>query len=204
MTAAPKAVVFDMGGVLFSYDPARRLRYISELCGLPEGEVQARVFDMDFDQKCETGHLDAAESHAEFNRLCGMDIGFADFKAAIVSAFQPNGIVFGLAKELSANCVVAGLTNNGYVARDGLAEMHPDFRMIFADRAYCSAELGVQKPDPAIFRAVLSRLEQTPEDVLVIDDNETNLRAALELGFYVHRYFDSETLETDLRSFGLL
>lgn len=204
MTAAPKVVLFDMGGVLFSYDPVRRLRYISELCGLPESEVQARIFETDFDQKCETGVFSALESHAEFNRLCGSDLSFEDYKSAIVSAFEPNGIVFGLAKELSSSCVVAGLTNNGYAARDGLAELHPDFRPIFANRAFCSAELGVRKPNPAVFDAVLLQLEQTPEDVLFIDDDEPNLRAALEVGFQVHHYFDSQTLETDLRSFGLL
>lgn len=193
-----------MGGVLFNYNPARRLRYISEMCGIPISEVQVRVFDTQFDEKCELGTFNATESHAEFNRLCGTELSYDDFQSALLSAFEPNGIVFGIAKEISATCTVAGFTNNGFVTRDGLAKLHPDVSSIFADRLYCSAEFGVQKPEPEAFQGVLARLGRPSNNILFIDDMEENVRAALGLGFQIHRYFDAEILESDLRSFGLL
>ncbi|MEZ7880737.1 MAG: hypothetical protein QMC11_11025 [Rhodospirillales bacterium] len=45
MTGGPNKVLFDLDGVLFAYNPARRLTYISEMCGIIESEVQASVFD---------------------------------------------------------------------------------------------------------------------------------------------------------------
>lgn len=204
MTSYPGIVLFDMGGVLFKYDPVRRLRYISELCSLPESEIQERVFDTDFDLNCETGALDAEQSWREFNRLCGTDLSQEGFCTAISSAFEPDGIVFGIAKELMSKCLLAGFTNNGFVARDGLLDLHPDTKSMFRGRLFCSADLGAQKPSEQAFEAVLARLDQKAENILFVDDSEDNARAAMGLGFHIHRFFDAETLETDLRSFGLM
>ncbi len=101
MTGGPNKVLFDMGGVFFAYNPARRLTYISEMCGIIESEVQASVFDTQFDEECELGAFSAAESLAEFNRLCGTETSYDDFQAASLSAFEPNRTVFGIAKELA-------------------------------------------------------------------------------------------------------
>ena len=73
MTSGPNTVLFDMGGVLFTYSPAQRLTYISEMCGIPESEVKAGVFDTQFDEKCELGTFSATESNAEFIQLCGQE-----------------------------------------------------------------------------------------------------------------------------------
>ncbi len=204
MTGNPTSVLFDMGNVLFRYDPARRLRHISELCDLPEKEVQDRVFATDFEQKCETGALTAEQSLSEFNRLCGSQLTHEQFQGALTSAFEADGIVFGIAKELAITCPLAGFTNNGFVARDGLALLHPDVAVIFGNHLYCSAQFGAQKPNSGAFEGVLSAWGCKPDEVLFIDDNEDNARAALTLGFHVHRFFDAESLETDLRSYGFL
>ncbi|MDT0308955.1 HAD-IA family hydrolase [Streptomyces sp. DSM 44917] len=50
------------------------------------------------------------------------------------------------------------------------------------DEVVLSAEHGVRKPDPAIFRLVLDKLEVAPERCLFIDDSEENLAAAHGLG----------------------
>ncbi|NQW02204.1 MAG: HAD family phosphatase [Rhodospirillales bacterium] len=204
MSRQPSTVLFDMGGVLFTYDAARRLRYISETCAIPESEIQARVFDTDFDHRCETGALDGPQSCLEFNRLCGTELTRNDFRTALTSAFEPNGIVFGIARELTRQCTLAGFTNNGHEIRAGLAALHPDLLPLFADRLVCSAEIGLLKPDPGAFQAVLTRLGRQPDEVLFVDDSEANVRAAAAMGFHIHRFFDAESLETDLRSFGLL
>ncbi len=204
MTGAPSAVLFDLGGVLFNYDPDRRLRYIGDAAGLPASEVQARVFDTDFAAKCEAGLLDGAASYAKFCRLLGVDWSYESYRDALVSAFEADGIIFGLARELASIREVGCLSNNGQTQKDGLACLHPDYAAIFADRVYFSSDLGHLKPSPEAFNAVLERWGKQPEDILFVDDTVDNLIAAQQIGFHIHRFFDAETLETDLRGFGLL
>jgi len=204
MGVGPSVVLFDLGGVLFDYDPDRRLQFIADSADLPSSEVQARVFDTDFDQRCEAGDLDVQASHTEFCRLLGVDWSYETCRDALVSAFKPDGIVFSLARELSAVREVASLTNNGQIIKDGLANLHPEYSSIFADHVYFSSAIGQMKPEPAAFNAVLEGWAKQPEDVLFVDDSFENVTAAHGLGFHVHRYFDAENLEADLRGFGLL
>jgi glucose-1-phosphatase len=204
LSANPTAVLFDLGGVLFSYDPERRNQYIGDAAGLPAAEVQARLFDTDFDARCESGQLDAAASHSEFCRLLGVDWSYEACRDALVSAFEADGIVFGLARELASVREVAGLTNNGLIVKEGLSTLHPDYSSVFGDRVYFSSEIDHLKPDVAAFTMVLERWGKQPGDVLFVDDVVENVMAAHELGFHVHRFFDAKTLETDLRGFGLL
>ena len=175
MTGGPNKISFDMGGVLFAYNPARRLTYISEMCGIIESEVQSSVFDTQFDEECELGAFSAAESLAEFNRLCGTETSYDDCQAASLRAFEPNSTVFGIAKELSATCSVAGFTNNGFVTRDRQVKLRPDIYSIFADRLYCSAEFGAQKLAPEAFQSVLAQLGRHSDGILFIDDMEESV-----------------------------
>ena len=45
-----------------------------------------------------------------------------------------------------------------------------------------SYQLGIAKPDPAIYRHVLKELGTQPEETLFIDDKPVNVEAALALG----------------------
>jgi putative hydrolase of the HAD superfamily len=49
-------------------------------------------------------------------------------------------------------------------------------------RWYISGDLGVRKPDPNIYRRMLSDLAVTPADIVFVDDRLKNLRPAAELG----------------------
>jgi putative hydrolase of the HAD superfamily len=50
------------------------------------------------------------------------------------------------------------------------------------DAHFYSFELGVAKPDPGYFRAIVERLEVVPGEVLFVDDKETNVQGAREAG----------------------
>ena len=204
MIKAPSAVLFDLGGVLFQYDPDHRVRFIADSAGLPPGEVEARLFDTDFIEKCDNGSLDDTQAHLEFCRQLGVDWSLEIYRSALGSAFEADGIVFGLARELSRVRDVACLSNNGQTLKRALADLHPDFASIFAGQLFFSADLGYLKPDVRAFEAVLERWGKRPDDILFVDDSTENVTIAAELGFFVHRYSDPQTLETDLRGFGLL
>jgi HAD superfamily hydrolase (TIGR01509 family) len=68
-----------------------------------------------------------------------------------------------------------------------LSEWSRKLRAIFKlERYLCgfviSGDVGLRKPDPAIFQYLISRLDVTAGDVVFVDDNPKNLDAATELG----------------------
>ncbi|HEX8508385.1 MAG TPA: HAD family phosphatase [Propionibacteriaceae bacterium] len=68
----------------------------------------------------------------------------------------------------------------------------------FFERVFVSGELGMIKPGPDIFRAVLDGLAVPPHDVLFIDNREANVRGAEAVGIPGHVYTDSAELRAFL------
>jgi putative hydrolase of the HAD superfamily len=62
-----------------------------------------------------------------------------------------------------------------------------------------SARLGVAKPNPAAFQAVLERLQLKPEEVVFVDDRADNITAAAALGLHVIWFVNAHELERQLQ-----
>lgn len=58
------------------------------------------------------------------------------------------------------------------------------------DEIVISAEVGMRKPDPRIYRLALERLALLPEQTVFIDDQVDNLQAAAELGMHTVLFRD--------------
>jgi putative hydrolase of the HAD superfamily len=67
------------------------------------------------------------------------------------------------------------------------------------DEVVFSAEHGVRKPDPAIFRLVLDKLGVPAERCLFVDDSEENLAAAYRLGITPLLALDEQVVAARLR-----
>jgi putative hydrolase of the HAD superfamily len=66
-------------------------------------------------------------------------------------------------------------------------EERMDWVAEFRPQVY-SCRLGLIKPEPAIYRALLAELAFPPQEVLFLDDRDENVRAARELGLQAERF----------------
>lgn len=66
-----------------------------------------------------------------------------------------------------------------------------------------SFQLGIAKPDPAIYEYVLKLLGTRPEETLFLDDRSINIEAARALGFQALQFSTVEQLRDDLIASGL-
>jgi putative hydrolase of the HAD superfamily len=66
-----------------------------------------------------------------------------------------------------------------------------------------SYQLGIAKPDPAIYRHTLAELGTLPEETLFIDDKLENVEAARVLGIRAIQFFSVEYLRQELMAAGL-
>jgi len=71
------------------------------------------------------------------------------------------------------------------------------------DALVWSYQLGLVKPDPAIYRHVLRELAVEPAEAFFIDDRLANIEAALALGMKAHLFSTPERLREDLIAQGL-
>ena len=75
------------------------------------------------------------------------------------------------------------------------------------DRQFYSCELGLAKPDPAYFTAILAELDVEPATVLFVDDTAVNIDGANSVGLHAElfrRHGGRAALEEILRSYVVL
>ena len=103
MAESPDSVLFDLGGVLFRYMPESRLKHLIGMTGLSGAHIHEEIWKSDYDETCERGDLNAAESHPEFCHRHGVDLSYDGFRNAMAYAFEPDAAVFDLAHRIDAN-----------------------------------------------------------------------------------------------------
>jgi 2-haloacid dehalogenase len=67
-----------------------------------------------------------------------------------------------------------------------------------------SWELGVAKPDPAVYELVCARLGVPPHAVFFVDDSPAHVDSARDVGFCAVLFVDAVLLADSLRAEGLL
>lgn len=73
----------------------------------------------------------------------------------------------------------------------------------YFEGVYVSCHLGVRKPDPAFFHAMLDEVGVTPGRCLFVDDRRVNCEAAAALGIHTHLFRGAEGLWERLRAAGV-
>ncbi|MFJ1708733.1 HAD-IA family hydrolase [Kitasatospora sp. NPDC088346] len=147
-------------------------------------------------RKLELGQINQAEWNSGFAALIGVDSG--DLMARYLHDAFPAFLVLQVAREARAAGVRTAVLSNSL----GRAPYDPYAGFDLAgsfDAVVLSADVGVRKPDPAIFRIVLDRLGVSADECLFVDDSETNLEAAAALGLTPLLGLDEDVVAKRLR-----
>ena len=115
-------------------------------------------------------------------------------------AIQPVVDILGALKELGYP--LYGLSNWPAEKFALVRPLYPFFAWF--DDLVISGEVGLLKPDQAIFDLLLERMGRAAVDCLFIDDHARNITAARQLGFQTFHFQSPRQLETELRKMGIL
>jgi 2-haloacid dehalogenase len=198
------AVVFDVGNVLYGWDPdsflirqiaddEARLRFIEEtdLYGWHETLDGGRGF---------------AEAAAELSEKFP---AYAELISAWGERFgetitDPVPGVHEIVEELDARQVpLFAITN---FSADFWTPFHAKERTFFSRfrDIVVSGREKLLKPDPAIYYLALDRFGLKPAEALFIDDREINVKGARAVGMHAHLFVHADDLRRRLEAEGLL
>ena len=184
-----KNIVFDLGGVIMTLDPAEALRRFKAL-GLSDAEryldsyTQSGLFG-----NLEEGKITAEDFRSKLSSLTGHELTFDECKHAWLGyrkdVPQRN---LDLLKELRAKGYrLILLSNTNPFMMDWALSSEFDGKGSslndYFDALYLSYRLGIMKPAPDFFRQVLDNENILPEETLFVDDGPRNVEAAGKLGF---------------------
>jgi epoxide hydrolase-like predicted phosphatase len=191
MSRSFDAVLFDYGGV-FINSPFPALERAALEIGADPPELLLIMFgpyEKDTDhpwQRLERGELSIMEARDELTRLCqraGIEVDPLQLLASIMGPKdEPKDVVMSCVRELRRDGYRTALvTNNVREARDRWRVLLRADELF--DVVVDSSEIGVRKPDPAIYHRALDLLGGIePDRAIFLDDVQSNLDAAERLG----------------------
>ena len=185
------AVLYDFGGV-FTRSPFTAVDEGSDELGLERDmvfEVLFGPYGEDTDHpwhRLERGEVTLAEARQALLALAA-DRGLADdpftFLGRLGGRDDQREAVVARALAIKASGVRTALvTNNIAEFGDGWRAMLPVDDLF--DVVIDSCQVGLRKPNPAMFRAALDALDVAPAQSVFLDDYLGNVTAAVELGMH--------------------
>ena len=183
-----KNIMFDLGGVIIDLNRQHVIDAFKaigcEQIGLSLDNSHQQGLFLDLDE----GRISPAQFHDKIREITGLNItdeaidhaynqflvGIPLYKLQmlrhlrehykIIMLSNTNAIMFE--SEIPKLFTAEGLTMNDYF-----------------DRIFTSYELGISKPDPRCFQAVIDQSGIIPSETLFLDDSQANLDVAAQMGF---------------------
>lgn len=194
-----RALIWDMGGVLVrNQDPARR-GGLGAPFGLSCMDLENLFFGNEKALQASVGK--ASEQDAWNFVQDRLGIAAEDMPMFIDSFYacdQLDEELFAFTMQLRPRYKVGLLSNAFATTRAGLARRYPRFYEMF-DVTVFSAEEGIAKPDPAIYRLVLNRLGVAAEESVFVDDFIENVTAAHALGIHAIHFRSAAQVLAELK-----
>ncbi len=194
-----KAVIFDLGNVVVSFDHMVAARKIFRLTRKTPQEIFDLFFDSDLVALFEEGKITPSKFFAETKNMLALDLGYDDFLPVWNEIFfftENNRQVYNLAKSLNKRYKVALLSNINALHFDYLKKKLPIFDA-FPD-IITSFEAGVRKPHPLIYEKALDLLNVEPQDTFYTDDRPDLIEQACSMGIRGFVFKGVEQLKKNL------
>lgn len=172
------AVLFDMDDVLCVLDDEARIQYLHELSGMRHDDIAYAIWGSGFEDRTDAGEFTAEDYLVEFGDRINYPISRQEWCEYRKSGMTPIPPMLEFATSLKSTHKLGILTNNGLLLQQEIETLFPELRPIFGDNILCSAQFGVRKPEPEVFRAACLALGSEPRETLFIDDRLVNVQGA--------------------------
>lgn len=173
--------IFDIGGVLVKYNHEAVVKLLAG-SGDYDAEAVKSLFAEELIYKVQTGRLAAVDFFEKYVKAAMPDYTYEKWLEIHVGYFELNPEGYELMLEL------AGKGRKIYILSN-LAEFHkvaierkiPGF-FDYSLLNFLSYEMGYYKPEAEIYREVIQRTGECPENLVFLDDLPQNIEGARKAG----------------------
>jgi epoxide hydrolase-like predicted phosphatase len=192
-----RAVFVDFGGVIMrTEDKGPRARQAERL-GMTYRDLEKIVFESESSQRASTGEI---TEEAHWQAVAGALNVSRQEADKIIEAFfsgdRADKTLLDLLRSLRPERKV-GLISNAWSGLRAFITKQK-FEDVF-DEMIVSAEVGLVKPDPRIYRLALEKLGTQPEESVFLDDVLVNVEAARSVGMSAIQFTQPEKALEELK-----
>ena len=180
-----KALIFDLGNVIIDISPKNTCDYWADICGIDPMELYvAFPFDETYAQ-FERGEISPEIFRAHVMKCLNINITERDFIEGwkkILIQLRRN--IPELLQHLCTSFRIVALSNTNEIHVPMWLEMCTPILPYF-EKIFSSNEIGFRKPEYNAYQYVLDYLQLPPGEIIFLDDNHENIRAAEKVGMEV-------------------
>jgi putative hydrolase of the HAD superfamily len=193
-----RAVLWDMGGVILRTEDSSGRRRWEQRLGLAPGELAKIVFDGEGSRKAVVGR--GTEDDIWTWVLGRLGLPESERHALAADFFSGDRMdqrLVGFIRSLRPRVKTGMITNAWPNVRNYLEnEWHVADAF---DRIVISAEVGLIKPDPRIYRMALEGLGVLPGEAVFVDDMPENITGAEAVGMHGIRFLTPDQAISEVR-----
>ncbi len=199
---AIRAAFFDVGNVLLRFSHRKVLRKFSWAVRRHPLRIARQLWRKSVIDRIEDGTLDGQGIYRLFQEELEYEGSFAAFRTLWCDHFTLDRGSHALLKRVGRRVPTYLLSNTNALHFDFIRERYAFPHQVRG--AILSHEVGLRKPDPAIYRAALKLSKTRAEETVFVDDLAENVAAAAEAGLVAIRFKSAADLKSRFTALGLL
>jgi HAD superfamily hydrolase (TIGR01509 family) len=196
-----RALIFDLFGVVISFDENSVYRRLASHCHDPELTLHA-IQGLVSTPELITGQWTLEHLHQKLKSEQGLSLNLQQFTETWLTPYtaaMPG--VAELLLELRGRYRLALLSNVDRYYLEVIRDQHPELASFEVQLVSC--ELRLAKPAAAAFQAAVQACESSASECFFVDDKAENVAAAERLGIPGHVFKDIEPLRASLKRVGV-
>jgi HAD superfamily hydrolase (TIGR01509 family) len=201
-------LLFDLGNVIVRVSHSAVAEALAARSADPRFQDPRRVLALAFDDHegltvaFDEGRLTSDAFYRSVSDRLALSLSYEEFAGCWNTGFEENLEVTAFIRRLHRRYRLMLLSNTNTLHFSYLKPRLPVLSLM--ERTFLSFELGMRKPDRALYERVIKAAGVKPEHIVYIDDIEAYTRAAGELGMQAITFESAGSLERALQECGVL
>jgi HAD superfamily hydrolase (TIGR01509 family) len=192
-----RALIFDLFGVLVSFDDGLVYDRIAQRCANPEMAAE-QMFNLVSAPNLICGRINLQQLHSQLVKDIGLDASIEEFEGMWLASYsEPMPGMRDLLRQLAGQCRLVLLSNVDPYYWPTVEASIPEIHSFHAK--VLSFQQGVAKPDSQAFELAIAASGCALERCYFIDDKSENIEAAAAIGLAGHPFKTCSALKSALR-----
>jgi len=199
-----KAFLFDLGNVIIPFDNYIAASKIKNYTDKSVDEIYNIIFDSSIVKQFSEGKIEPVNFFNELKEIIKLNskITYEEFESIWNSIFiKEDKKMCQLIRKFKKNYDVAIISNINKIHYEYIMKNFDIFQQI--KKRILSYKVGVNKPDPEIYKEAFKVIKAEPEDTIYIDDRLDLIQESKKLGLNSIQYRGYDRLIKDLERFGI-
>jgi FMN phosphatase YigB (HAD superfamily) len=198
-----RTVIFDLGGVIVPLDFPSAYKRLAAISRYPVEEIPDRIRATDVVVRFECGKVSPVDFHRELSDVLSLDIAFEEFSDIWCALFPSHALIPSewIEQIRQQNKRVLLLSNTNPIHFGLIQERYPHLGHF--DHYVLSYEVGIMKPNSAIYEAAIAQAGCEPGECFFTDDVLPYVEGARRSGIDAEQFLGSGKLQADLAARGI-